>query len=134
MEQEPVSFLDVDTSGAVEPKAVPAGEYKVRWIGGSTGINKNNNPYFQPLFEVPSEANSKSFTDYIPLPHEGMTEKEHNDALWRMDCFKKCFGYKQKDKINLQEDPPKEGWMILGIKDDPEYGEQNTRKKYILPK
>lgn len=129
------TFLDVYTGDAVEPIAVPAGEYKLRCLGGVVDTDKNGNPYFQPRFEVPSVPTSKDFTDFIRLPYEGMTEKQLNQAKWRLDAFKHCFGLKSKGKVDLTNDlPGLEGWAILGMRDDPDYGEQNNIRKYILPK
>lgn len=129
------TFLDVDSGDAVEPMAVPAGEHKVRVLSGTVDTDKNGDPYFLPRFEVPSVATSKDFTDYIRLPNDSMTDKQLNTAKWRLEAFKQCFGLKSKGKINLANDlPGLEGWAILGMRDDPEYGEQNFIRKYILPK
>uniref|UniRef100_A0A6M3JZL9 Uncharacterized protein n=1 Tax=viral metagenome TaxID=1070528 RepID=A0A6M3JZL9_9ZZZZ len=127
------SFLDVDTSDAVEPKAVPAGELQVRILSGVIAINKNGNPYFQPRFDIPSEPTSKDFTDYLGLPFPEMDEKQLNQAKFKLDSFKRCFGIKKK-KFTMDEIIGLTGWAILGLKEDQEYGEQNTIRKYILPK
>lgn len=129
------SFLDVDVSDAVEPVAVAAGEYELRLLGGVIDKNKKGKPYFQPRFDIPSEPNSKDFTDYIGLPHDEMSEKDLNRAKWRLKAFKACFGIEESAKISLTDDlPGLTGWCILGLKDDPEYGEQNTIRKYLAPK
>lgn len=128
------SFLDVDTSGAQEPVAVESGEHQLRVISGVVAKDKNNHPYFQPRFDVPAEPRAKDFTDFIRLPHSEMDEKALNRAKWRLESFKKCFGI-EGSRIDLEQDlPGKMGWAILGVREDPEFGEQNTVRKYILPK
>jgi hypothetical protein len=130
------SFLDVDTSDAVEPIAAEAGEHEIAIVGGVIDKDKNGHPYFLPRFEVvDGPPNVKDFTDFIRLPYEGMTEKEKARADWRLYCFKAAFGLPQTGKINLQEDAlGLRGWAILGVKEDPQYGEQNTISKYVTPK
>lgn len=135
MAPEVESFLDVDTSDAVEPIAVVAGEYELRLLGGTIDRDKNGNPYFMPRFDIPSEPNAKDFTDFIRLPHDGMDEKQLNRAKWRLSSFKACFDIGENVKISLNEDlPGLTGWAIIGMKDDPEYGEQNNIRKYLAPK
>lgn len=130
------SFLDVDTSGAEEPVAAEAGEHELRILGGVIDKDKNGNPYFLPRFEViDGPPNCKDFTDFIRLPYEGMGAKEKARADWRLHSFKVAFGIEEGMKISLEDDlPGLTGWAILNVREDPQYGEQNTISKYVLPK
>ncbi len=132
--QQEDTFLDVDTSDAVEPKAEPAGEHKIRVIGADNGIDKNQHPYFLPRFEIPEKPTSKDFTKFHTLPYDGMSEKDLERAKWNLDQFKKCFGLPSEGRLNVSEMIGLEGWAILGMKEDQEYGEQNYVRKYIAPK
>jgi hypothetical protein len=62
-----------------------------------------------------------------------MTEKERNNTLWKLQSFKKAFGIPD-GKVDLDDTIGNEAWAIIGLKDDPEYGEQNSIKKLVLPK
>ena len=129
------SFLDVDVSDATEPVAAPAGEHKIRISGGVIDKDKNGHPYFQPRFDVPDMPEVKDFTDFIGLPYDGMDEKRAKRSKWRLRCFKECFGIDPSAKVNLRDDlPGLTGWAILGLGEDPQYGEQNFIRKYIAPK
>ena len=127
------TFLDVPTGDAVEPKAMPAGEYKLRITSALMGVDKNGHDYFLPRFEIPKEPFAKEFTRFFGLPHSEMTDKQVNAAKFNLDSFKKCFKIK-KDKFSMDEIIGMEGWAILGLGEDDEYGEQNYIKKFILPK
>ncbi len=138
------SFLDVDTSKAVEPKPVPGDkEYKIRLVGfiekevegelSPIWHNQNGAPCFMPQFEVPSVPTSKDFSHYMPIPHEEMTEKERSRAEWRLEEFKRAFKV-PKGKIDRKKLIGNEAWAILGLKNDAEYGEQNFIKKFVISK
>lgn len=128
------SFLDVKTSSATEPIAVDPGEYEIRLTGGVIDTDKNQHPYFMPYYEIPSEPHAKDFSDFFGLPYDGKPEKDLNNDNWKLECFKKCFGL-EKGKFSLKNDlPGLTGWALLGKRETPDYGEQNTVKKYVLPK
>ena len=128
------TFLDVPTGDAVEPKAMPGGEYKLRIVNAVIGVDKNDHNYFLPSFDIPSEPYSKSFTRFFGLPHDGMDDKQVNAAKFHLDAFKRCFGIK-KQKFSMDEILGLEGWAILGLgKEDEEYGQQNYIKRFIAPK
>ena len=127
------TFLDVETGEATEPKAVSAGEHKLRIVGATIDIDKNGHPYFLPRFEIVGKPTARDFTKFHGLPHEDLDEKQLNAALWNLGQFKACFQV-PAGKIPLNETVGLEGWAILGMKEDAEYGEQNTLRKYILPK
>lgn len=127
------TFLDVPTGDSVEPKAQPAGEAKIRITSAVIGTDKNNHSYFLPRFEIPKEPYAKEFTKFFGLPHEEMTEKQLNACKFNLDSFKKCFKIK-KDKFSMDEVIGLEGWAILGLGEDEEYGEQNYIRRFISPK
>ena len=139
-----MSFLDIDTSDAVEPTCVPGDvEYKVRIIAyrekeneagvlSEVLINQNGEPYISPIFEIPSEPTSKDFNHYLPLPHNGQEKKAYERTKWRLEEFKQCFNIRAGN--NARDTIGNEGYVILGLKEDPQYGEQNFIKKMIVPK
>ena len=130
---ETETFLDVETGDAVEPKALPAGEYKIHVVDVRMDTDKNGHPYMLPRFEIVGEPTAKDFTRFHGLPHPELTEKQLNSCIWDIGQFKKCFGIPD-GKVPLNEMIGSEGWALLGMKDNQEYGEQNTLRKYILPK
>jgi hypothetical protein len=126
-----MSFLDIDLGDAKEPKAVAAGEYQVRLTDLTSDNDKNGNPYILARLDIPSSAGSKDFTQFMGLPRASMTEKEANNAKWRMKTFFEAFGIDHTKKIDLDTIKGKMAWAILGVKPDDEYGDQNYVKKWV---
>ena len=131
------SLLDIgdDVAGAPEPKVVPAGEeYKIRILDCRQDLNKNQEPYIMPRFDVTSEPYAKDFTTYIGLVNDNMDEKEKFRARSDLRLFLECFGLPTSGQLDIDDMKGKTGWAILGVKEDDQYGEQNTIRKFIAPK
>jgi hypothetical protein len=137
MSEEYGTILDVDTSDAIEPQAVEEGEYKIR----ITGFRKDSDgnivrtsdsgfKYFLVVYDIPEVAASKNFSQIFSVPTDSMEPKQLNGAKWALESFKRCFGVSE---INFDAMIGREGYALLGLKDDPEYGEQNVVKKLVVP-
>jgi len=130
-----MSFLDIDVTDAIEPKAVPADEeYQIRLISLEQSVNKKGNPYLLPRFDIPTVAGSKDFTKYLGLPHSGMTEKELNNCKWALKGFFEAFGIDHTQRIDYDSHIGTTAWAILGASEDEEYGEQNYVKRFVKGK
>ncbi len=116
----------------VEPQAVEEGEYKIRLIE-CDGVRENSagNPYILPRFEIPEEPTSKDFTHYMALPHSDMDAKTLNKTLARLKLFGQAFGVNFGQQVDFAEMAGIEGWAILGLQDNDEYGPQNFIKKFL---
>jgi hypothetical protein len=122
---------------AEEPKVVKAGEeYKLRILSVDKGTDKNNLDYIMPRLEIVESPTSKDFTHFLHIPDKNnMSEKQLNRARWAWQSFCECFDI----PLDMPTDPEddwagNEGWAILGMKEDEQYGEQNFIKKLISPK
>jgi hypothetical protein len=125
--------INCNVDDAQEPIVVDAGtEVTLRITAVAEGTNKNGNTYIMPRFEVENEPYCKDFSKYMELPHDEMTEKQRNKALWALKELCQCFD------ISLDDDT--EDWQgatgdaILGVSSDQEYGEQNFVKTFIIPR
>jgi len=131
------TFLDIDTSGAIEPTVADEGEHLIR----ITGFKKDKESgkvvrtsdsgmrYFLVTFDLPNDLAAKSFTQIYSLPTDSMEPKRKNSCLWELDCFKRCFALTE---LNFSTMVGAEGYAILGIKED-SYGRQNYIKKLVTP-
>lgn len=131
------SLLDIGDgiADAPEPKVVPAGEeYKLRILDCRQDIDKNQHPYIMPRFDVDSEPHAKDFTCFIGLQHDEMDEKERFRARSDLRKFLEAFGLPTSGQLDIEDMKGKTGWAILGVKEDDQYGEQNTIRKFIAPK
>ena len=117
---------------AQDPICVTPGEYKLRLIE-CDGIrqNKADNDYILPRFEVVGEPLAKDFTYYLPLFSEDYDEKRSSRVAAGIKNFCLCFGI-PTDSFDTDELQGLEGWAMLGVSDDPQYGEQNYIKKFVV--
>ncbi len=136
-----MSILDLDLSDAKEPTVVPANqEYQlVITKCEAPKQDKSGFDYIMPVFEIPKEPNSKSFSRYIRLATRGnldkLDDKKKNDLKWGNTVFLKCFGIDTTKKFSPEDDlPGKKGWAILGVESDEEYGDKNKISKFVVPK
>lgn len=125
-----MAFLDMNFDDVIEPKVAAADcEYKLRILDVKEGMDKNGHAYLMPRFEVLDEVGVKDFSYYLGLPYEGMDAKKLNSAKYKIKCFMDAFG------IEYASDPADwvgvEGWAILGVQEDAQYGEQNYIKKFV---
>lgn len=128
-----MSFLDPSLVDAQEPRPVSAGEHKIRLLAVGEGTDKNGHAYIQPRFDVPADPLSKDFTHFLHLPGDWMDEKKLNTSRWLLLQFLQCFEIDPATETVWAELGGEEGWAMLGVKDDDEYGEQNTLRRYIVP-
>ena len=136
------SFLDVDTSNAVEPTTGEPGEHLIRLIGFNKDdqdsiirTDKNGEKFFMPLYDLPQDISAKVFSQFIKIPDSSvMDEKDLNTAMWALDSFKTAF--QVEGGIDLAELEGREAYAILGVKVDKsgEYPDSNTIKKFVQAK
>lgn len=132
-----MSLLDLtsqDLDDVEEPITLEAGtEAELRIIIVNEGTNKNNDPYFMPVFEIVDEPLAKECSDYFGLPCDSMNEKQLHRAKFKIANFGKAFDIDFSRPIDLEDLIGLTGWGILGVSNSEEYGEQNTVRKYIIP-
>jgi hypothetical protein len=130
-----MSLLDIDVSGAQEPKTMEAGsEVKIRIIDVRQDTDKNGNPYIMPRFDIVDEPLAKDFTDFMGLPHEGMDAKQKARNEYKIKSFLESFNLPTSGQLDPDEWKGLTGWAILGTSTDNTFGEQNTVRKYVVGK
>ncbi len=132
--------LEKDISDAPEPKILPRGsEVKARIIAVRSGISdKNNCQWYQPVFDVPDDPMVIEFNAFfwdLADAKGKIDDKQFQRALNQFKNFASAFGIDYSRPFSWDDDLlGLEGWMILGVKKDDEYGDSNTVKKYIVGK
>lgn len=137
-----MSMLDLtqmqdEIEDSQEPTVADSGtEAKLRIVGVNSDYDKNDNEYFMPLFEVTDAPMVKEFSDFFHVPNrDKLTPKQYARSLNKIKNFTKAFGIDISRPIDYEDDlPGHTGWAILGARKDDEYGEQNTIRRYIVPK
>ena len=132
-----MSIVDLagGVSDAVEPVVMPADEeYKVRVVSCDSKMNKNDEPYILPRFEVSDEPLAKEFTKYMPTPFEGQDEKKANNCKLGLSRFFASLDFEPGDNFDTEDIVGMECWVILGVEDNDQYGEGNFIKRFITAK
>ena len=133
------SFLDTDTSNVPDLEPVAGDqEVQVRIVGFRTDdddntirTDKNGDAFIMPIYEIQDEPNAPEFSDYIGL--DDSDEKKRNNKLRKLKNWKACFGIPDGG-ADLDEAVGNQGWIIVGLKNDAEYGPQNFVKRYVAGK
>lgn len=127
-----MGFLEgMDFDDVVEPTAVPEGEYELRISEIAQDTNKNDEPYIMPKFDIVGEPTSKTVTKYMALPISSMDEKKMNKTKLNLKRFFDAMGIDPAGGIDLDALTGETVWAVLGLEEDPEYGEQNFIRRFI---
>lgn len=132
-----MSIIDLacNLSDAVEPTILPADEEaSLRIVSCVSKMNKNDEPYLLPRFEVVDEPTAKEFTKYFPVPFTGQDAKDQNNAMLGLQRFFSAFDYDGGGQIDTESLVGLTGWAILGVENDEKYGESNYVKRFIAAK
>ena len=88
-----------------------------------------------PTFDVPADPMVIEFNDFFwELDQEKLDAKQFQRALYKFQRFAAAFGIDYSRPFAWDDLVGKEGWIILGIQKDDEYGDKNRPTKYIAPK
>lgn len=130
------SALEREINDSQEPTILPKGsEVKARIISVRSGISeKNGAQWYQPVFDVPNEPLAKEFNDFFwdLGDRDKLEDKTFQRSLNQFKNFARAFGIDFSRPFDWEDDlVGLEGWVILGIRKDDEYGDSNTIKKYV---
>ena len=133
------SDIEKEIADAPESSILPKGsEVKARIIGMRGGISdKNNAQWYQPVFDIPTEPLAKEFNDFFwdLADRDKLDEKSAARSMRKFRLFAEAFGLDYSKPFDWEEDLiGLEGWIILGVKKDDEYGDSNTVSKYVAGK
>lgn len=131
--EEEQSFIDISLADTPELSALPEGEYRVQVTDAEMSTNKSGGKYVLLRLEVPNEPTSKDFTHYLGLPSDDDTEKQVIKRKNRIKETMEALGYDYAAQGGIDVDAlvGLEGWAHLGESQDPEYGTQNSVRKWV---
>jgi hypothetical protein len=128
--------LEKDITNSQEPKVLAKGmEVKARIIAMNEGISeKNNAQWYMPVFDVPADPMVIEFNDFFwdLAAKDKIDPKQFVRALHKFKTFAQAFGVDFSKPFDWEDLIGKEGWVIVGIKKDDEYGDKNSVSKYIV--
>jgi hypothetical protein len=116
-----------------EPEVLPDGEEaKVRIISVIDAETKNGGiPYWRVTLEIPDSPRVKDFSYNLYKPHDGQSQKESFRSKYNIQQFMKAFQLDMTRPFDPSSDwIGEEAWAIVGMREDPEYGKQNSIRKW----
>ena len=128
------SALESEINQAEAPKLLRKGEeVKARIVSVRTGVSeKNNCAWFMPTFDVPDQPNVKEFNNFFWVLDSKLDPKQFSRELYHTQQFAKAFGIDLSRPFSPEDDlVGKEGWLVVGVQSNDEYGDQNTVTSYV---
>ena len=130
------SDLEKEIDDAPEPKILPRGsEVLARIIAVNEGVSdKNGAQWYMPIFDVPDDPMVIEFNDFMwdLADRDKLDPKAAQRAVYKFQRFAQAMGLDYSRPFNWTDDlVGLEGWVILGIKKDDEYGDKNNVSKYV---
>ena len=122
-------ILDYNLEDVPELKAVAPGEYSLTIINVEEKVDKNGNPGILVMMKIADEE-AKSVTTWLSLPGDDDEVEVKNRKLRNLKRFLECFSLTLP--LEVSDMVGSEGWAILRLEDDEEYGEQNRIKRFLV--
>jgi hypothetical protein len=116
------------------PEVAPAeadSEVKLRIIAVRVDDNKHGNKYIMPTFEIPDNLSAPEFTKYMELPRSDMDARTKAKKIRLLENFGQCFNFDIFSEWDEADLVGAEGWAIVGVETDDEYGDKNYVKRFI---
>ena len=121
-------ILDYNLEDVPELKAVAPGEYSLTIINVEEKIDKNGNPGILVVMKIVDE-DAKPVITWLSLPKDDEEAEVRDNKLRNLKRFLECFSLTLP--LEVSDMVGSEGWVILQLKDNEEYGEQNKIKKFL---
>lgn len=131
------SFLNIacdELDGATElGPMITDDEVEVMIIDCKSDVNKNDEPYLLPKFEVVGEPTVAEFTKYLAVPDSSMDAKKRNRAALMLRRFCQCFDIDYSNGIDLEAMIGQKGYVLLGVDENEgsDFGPQNYIKRFM---
>ena len=127
------SDLEQEIMDMPEPITLPRGsEVKLRIINHTEGEGEYG-VWHLLTFDIPSEPYAKEIRKFMsdPIGANNASEKIKQRVFNTFKYFVSCFKVDLGQPLDWDTLIGLEGWCILGVKKDDEYGEQNTISKFV---
>jgi hypothetical protein len=130
-----MSFLGQDYDQIFEPKSVKADEYQLRVLDAQVKTSaKTGGEYLSAKLEIIGEPEAKDINHVMMLPTSNDDIKQKNKRLFAIQSFVKACGQDPANISNVQDLIGSTCWAILVEEADPEYGNQNRVRKFVVGK
>lgn len=131
-----MSIININVEGAVQTHVLPAGEHRVTIVSAVKGPSKSSGrEQVSLIFEPTDDPYAEIIRDYMPTePFPDI--KQDNRRLLRWGSFASAFNASLEFTVDDDTGAVEAwvgltGYIILSVKEDPQYGEQNRVEAYV---
>jgi len=127
--------VDMSFDDVYEETVHPTGtEVKLRCIGASKGVDKNEADYWKLRYEDVNDPHVKQISVFIGFPKKGVHDvRQVNNKKKSFMEWKQAHGLPLNEPVALSQCIGLEAWAILRQTESEQYGLQNDVKRWILP-
>lgn len=128
-----IDLVNENIASTPDPVCVAAdSECKLRIIEVTyKDSDKNGNSGLLVRFEITDEPLAKDFIRYFTLPSAAMDEKKRESSKRGLKHFGEAFGIDFQRPFEVEELVGLEGWAILGVEANEQFGDQNYIKRFV---
>lgn len=139
VQEDQPSFIDLALDQTPELSVVPPDqEYQLKIVKVTAKVSKGEATSGQNLllflFSLPEEPDTRMITYPVMLPSSELDEADNNDRKRQLKRVLEAFDWDVSKGFNPDELVGLTGWAVLGVESDPQYGEQNKIKAFVVPK
>lgn len=127
--------LGVNLDDIPPQHAAPEGEYRLILSDVEIGESeKTGGRYIRATLEIADDPDAKLISHIMMLPASDDKERKRKNRLRAIGDFYKAFGIPSSGVVKLDQYLGNQGFAILRIDDDKEYGEQNRIRRFVTGK
>jgi hypothetical protein len=127
-----MSYLDLNMDDVFEPSVHDADqEVRMRITSAKLGSKKDDSAAqrIEVVLSDPADDTVSDIYLYLSLPKSDLDRKKANAMKIRIRDFITCFSL--STDLDIERDyPGKEGWVVVGLEDSPEFGKRNTVRRF----
>lgn len=129
------SLLDMNFDDVYEPEHHEGDKEVILRIESAKLGAKKDDPSARRIEAVlidPANDRIEEIYLYLPIPNAETEPRKANKQKARIQKFYTCFDIDYHHEIDIERDlPGKEGFCLIGLDDDPQYGKRNVVKDFI---
>lgn len=129
-----IDFSEFDLDNIPELKILPAGtECRLRILDVNTKPDKNNDLMLQVRLDIVDEPLTKEVYWQCHFPKGSMPEKRVTMLKEFLAQFCEAFDIDKTASNDTSDWLGREGWAILGVRNDAKYGDSNEVNRWLRP-
>lgn len=130
-----MSIIDFNIDSVQDLVTLPDGEHELRIIAAEIykkeGTNRQS---IKVSFKAQGEPNAATIYQYIGIPGGDDDEEKRENKKRQLKSFCEAFNVDlSSGGIDTDTLPGLTGWAVLATEADPQYGDRNVVKRFVVP-